>query len=189
MYLGAWWIDDLLTFTCNTHNPFSGTAQDADFDLTYRIYEDDTVVPILTGTMILFDPVNTDGFYEKKITLSAVNGFEAGKSYCIRIHATVGGIVAVLPPHFQIANFFPAGAIEYTYVVTDTATGLPIEGVEVWIATDALMANIVWKGETDVFGVARDLNNNKPWLDAGTYFFWLKKGDFSFTNPDTEIVS
>ena len=31
---------------------------------------------------------------------------------------------------------FSAGAIEYSYTVTNSVTGLPIEGVEVWFSTD-----------------------------------------------------
>ena len=84
---------------------------------------------------------------------------------------------------------FPAGAIEYTYTVTNSVTGLPIEGVEVWFSTDVEGANIVWAGVTDAFGVARDVLEAKPWLDAGTYYVWRQKTNYAFTNPAVEIVS
>jgi hypothetical protein len=87
------------------------------------------------------------------------------------------------------STIFPAGAIEFTYTVTDTVTLLPIEGVEVWISTDNPAVNIVWKGDTDAFGVAMDVNGNKPKLDAGTYYFWRQRAGYTFTDPDTEIVS
>lgn len=87
------------------------------------------------------------------------------------------------------ASTFPAGAIAFTYTVTNSVGGLPLEGVEVWISTDNPAVNIVWKGDTDAFGVARDVNGSLPMLDAGTYYFWRQLSGFIFVNPDTEIVS
>lgn len=81
------------------------------------------------------------------------------------------------------------GAIEFTYTVTDSVTTLPIEGVEVWITTDMAGLNVIWNGVTDASGIARDLDGYKPWLDAGTAYFWSQKTGYTFTNPDTEIVS
>ena len=81
------------------------------------------------------------------------------------------------------------GAIEFTYTVTDSVTGLPIEGVEVWFTTDAPGANIVWAGVTNAFGVARDVLDSLPWLDAGTYYVWRQKAGYAFSNPDVEAVS
>lgn len=80
-------------------------------------------------------------------------------------------------------------AINFTYTVTNSVTLLPIQGVEVWISTDNASANVLWRGYTDTFGVARDSNNNLPRLDPGTYYFWRAKVGFTFVDPDTEIVS
>lgn len=80
-------------------------------------------------------------------------------------------------------------AIEFTYTVTSSVTGLPIEGVRVTISTDIAGANMIWGGDTDVFGVARDDFAELPRLDPGTYYFWSQKGGFTFVNPDTEVVS
>ncbi|MDX1418095.1 MAG: hypothetical protein R3293_28090, partial [Candidatus Promineifilaceae bacterium] len=79
------------------------------------------------------------------------------------------------------------GAIEYTYTIDDGTN--PIEGVEVWISTDSGGSNIVWSGVTDASGIARASNDEKPWLDAGTYYGWAQKTGYSFTNPDTLTVS
>ena len=38
-------------------------------------------------------------------------------------------------------------------------------------------------------GTARASNDEKPWLDAGTYYGWVKKSGYSFSNPDTLTVS
>jgi hypothetical protein len=86
-------------------------------------------------------------------------------------------------------TIFPAGAINFTYTVTDSVTTLPIEGVEVWFSTDNPAVNIVWKGDTDAFGVARDVLGNLPALDAGNYFVWRQKAGYTFADPDTEVVS
>lgn len=102
MYIGSWKIDDLLTFSCTTHRFDTGNATDADFVPTYRIYEDETGTPILTGSMALLDASNTAGFYSEQITLSAANGFEKGKSYNIYITATVNSISGAINRFFQI---------------------------------------------------------------------------------------
>jgi hypothetical protein len=83
---------------------------------------------------------------------------------------------------------FPAGAIEYTYTVTDSFTLLPIEGVEVWVSTDLAGVNIVWAGVTNAFGVAQDVLGALAWLDPGTYYFWRQKTGYAFVNPDVEVV-
>lgn len=81
------------------------------------------------------------------------------------------------------------GAIEFTYTVTNSVTGLPLEGVQVWIATNITGSNVVWYGVTDAFGVLRDGNGGLPFLDSGQYFLWRQKGSFVFINPDVEQVS
>ncbi len=101
-YLGQWEIDDLLTFYANTHRFDTGAATDADSVPSYRVYEDETATPLLTGTMALLDSTNTAGFYSEQITLSAANGFEAGKSYSIYVSATVNSVVATMHHGFQI---------------------------------------------------------------------------------------
>lgn len=81
------------------------------------------------------------------------------------------------------------GAIAFTYTITNSVTLLPIEGVEVWITTDLAGLNVVWNGDTDSFGVARDDNGYLPWLDPGTVYVWAQRTGYTFANPDTELVS
>ena len=78
--------------------------------------------------------------------------------------------------------------IEFTYTLTDSVTGLPLNGARVQFATDAAMADIVWVGVTDAFGVARDADTNLPHLDAGTYYVRSRLSGYQFT-IDTEVVS
>lgn len=104
-YLGCFAIDDYLAFYCNTHTPATGAITDADAVPPYRIYEDEADTPILTGNMAKLDDANTVGFYSEQIQLTAGNGFEEDKSYCIRILPTVGGVSYALERTFQIGAF------------------------------------------------------------------------------------
>lgn len=113
MYLGSWKIDDLLTFTVNTHTT-AGVATDADSAPSYRVYEDETATPLLTGTMATLDAANTDGHYSEQITLSAANGFEKGKCYAIRIQATVSGVTGATVRNFQIEAEVDANTVSGT---------------------------------------------------------------------------
>lgn len=101
-YIGAWKVDDLLTFVVNTQVFATGVATDADGAPTYRVYEDETGTAILTGSMALLDSSNTAGFYSEQITLSAANGFEKGKCYSIYIAATVSSIAGATHRTFQM---------------------------------------------------------------------------------------
>lgn len=76
-----------------------------------------------------------------------------------------------------------AGTIQHTYTVTDSADGTPIDGVEVWVSTDAAGVNVIASGYTNSSGIVIFM------LDAGTYYFWRKRSGYNFTNPDTEIVA
>jgi len=102
LYIGSWKIDDYLTFVCNTHAPSTGAAKVADAVPSYRIYEDETTSPIVTGNMASLNPVNTTGFYSERIQLTTANGFERGKTYHVYISATVDGVSGTMSHTFQI---------------------------------------------------------------------------------------
>lgn len=93
-FLGAFYIDQAITFVCNTHK--NDASADADSAPSYRVYEDETATPILTGSLATLDASNTDGFYSEQITASTANGFEYGKCYTIRIAATVDAVVQAM---------------------------------------------------------------------------------------------
>jgi len=80
-----------------------------------------------------------------------------------------------------------SGSIEYTYTIDDGSN--PIDGAEVWISTDSGGNNVIWFGHTDANGIAKDSADVKPFLDAGTYYGWVQKAGYTFTNPDTLTVS
>lgn len=89
-----------------------------------------------------------------------------------------GGRLDLLLDNAQVAG---AGAVTWTYTVTDGAD--PIANVHVWVSTDAAGTNIIASGDTNASGVATF------YLDAGTYYIWSSKEGYTFTNPDTEVVS
>jgi hypothetical protein len=184
-------IGQNLTFTITTHDPATAALTDADAPPTYRVYERETGAPILNGTMALLDNAGTTGFYSEEIACTAANGFEDELSYNIYIEATVGGVTGGISFGFRavyVAAKSPS-AVAFTYTVTNSATGLPIEGVEVWVTTDAAGTNVVWNGDTDAFGVARDDGGNLPFLEPGNVYFWCQRAGFTFDNPDLEVVS
>lgn len=121
-------------------------------------------------------------------TLAAVNAIPGDVWDELLAAHTVAGSAGVAQAASGAVAVFPAGAIAYTYTVTDADTGLPVAGADVWFATDALHTNNVWRGSTDAFGVARDVYNNLPLLDAGTYFIRVQHVGYASLD-DTEIVS
>lgn len=84
-----------------------------------------------------------------------------------------------------------SGCINFTYTVTDGSSGLPLEGVQVWVTTDAAGTNIIWTGVTDTLGIARDDADDLPCLDAGSYFFFKQLSGFTDdqASGDLEVVS
>lgn len=83
-----------------------------------------------------------------------------------------------------------AGAVEFTYTVTDSVSGNPIEGANVWITSDLAGNNTLWAGTTNSSGIAVDANGNKPFLDPGTVYVWTQRaGYIPPTVPDTEVIS
>lgn len=87
------------------------------------------------------------------------------------------------------AATFPVGAIEVTFTVLNSITSQPIDGARVWISTDLAGTNTIWSGTTNAFGIAINVNNEKPFLNAGTYYAWIQDSGYTDTNPTTLVVS
>ncbi|MGV3613839.1 MAG: hypothetical protein ACO1SV_00770 [Fimbriimonas sp.] len=85
------YIDDVATFWTQLTDG-GGTAADATGTPGYRVYEETTDTPILVGDLAKQDDAGTTGYYRGQVVASAANGFEIGKSYCVRITATVAGV-------------------------------------------------------------------------------------------------
>lgn len=78
-------------------------------------------------------------------------------------------------------NATGGGAVLET--VTVTVSGLPRDGVEVWVTTDEAGLNLVANGVTDALGQVDFM------LDPGTYYVWKQLAGVNFTNPQTTVVS
>jgi hypothetical protein len=77
-----------------------------------------------------------------------------------------------------------AGAIEWPYTLTNSSTGLPIDGAEVWVSSDSAGNNIIASGTTDTSGEVTF------YLDAGTVYVWAKKSGYNIDDqPDMEVVA
>lgn len=75
------------------------------------------------------------------------------------------------------------GATPWSYTVTDSGTGNPIEGVTVWVTNDQGGANVIAKDATGADGSVTF------YLKPGTYYIWCQKTGYSFDNPDAETVT
>jgi hypothetical protein len=121
-------IGENLVFSITTHDPDTGVVTDADSAPSYRVYEDETITAILTGTMAKLDDANTTGFYTESIACTSANGFEDGRTYTVYVEATVGGDTGAICYGFKAHS----GAAEHTILglasipaaidVADTAT-------------------------------------------------------------------
>ena len=180
-------IGNNLKFTICCHDPDTGVLTDADVVPTYRVYEDETATAILTGDMATLDTANTTGFYSEIIECTTANGFEDGKTYSIYIEATVdsdtGGISYDFTAYTQLGTA-TAGAIEWTYTLTDSVSGALIDGAEIWVTSDSAGTTVLASGTTNSSGVVTFF------LDAGTIYVWAKKSGYNIDDqPDEEIVS
>jgi len=103
-YVGMIKLSSNLTVYCNTHTPSTGAAVAADAVPGFRVYEDLTTAPLLTGSFAAHDGANCTGFYSAQLAITTANGFEAGKSYCIRITGVVGGVTGVDILQFDVTT-------------------------------------------------------------------------------------
>lgn len=102
----------------------------------------------------------------------------------------VTGAGAVQQNLAYVVQQYNPQAIAFTYTVTNSQSGLPVSGVEIWITTDSAGLNIVLSGlTTDASGVARDSAGLLPYLDPGSYYFWRQRANYEFGAGDLEVVS
>jgi len=178
------------TFTKSTGQPATGeTLTDFDFYLTAVHRTTGATAVIWDGTQSADGEADNVGQYFKIYNAADLNTYH----YFAMIQYT--GATAMDSDYVYgglgagNVTIFPVGAVEFTYTLTDSVSGDPIAEADIWITTDLAGTNVIWRGTTDAFGIARDVNNNKPRLDAGTYYFWRQKAGYTFSDPDTEAVS
>ena len=106
------------------------------------------------------------------------------------IAVKVTGAGAVQQNLAYVVQQYTPQAIAFTYTVTNSQSGLPVSGVEVWITTDSAGLNVVLSGlTTDASGIARDGAGLLPYLDPGSYYFWRQRANYEFGGADLEVVS
>lgn len=181
---GPWYIDDTLTFTSNTHRFDTGAGTDGDDVPAYRVYENETSTPILTGSMAKLDDANTIGFYSEQITLSAANGFEVGKSYAIYISGAVNSVTATESHNFKVvassvtiatggiaSTSFASGAIDAAAIAANAigASELAQDAAQE-IADEVLNRDLAGGGSGNTRNVRNALRSlrNRQAISAGT---------------------
>jgi hypothetical protein len=113
-------IDDLIPVSMQVSQASTASEYDATGSPTYRVYEQLTDTPILTGSLALIDDANTVGFYGAEIEISAANGFEVGKFYVVRVAATVDSVDAAGIVERFVVRPVPVTLAEITTVVEDS---------------------------------------------------------------------
>jgi len=154
-YLGSWKLEDIIYVPAQTSAVTTGAAADADSVPTWRMYEDNTATPVTTGS---FTTLNSQtGFYIAAITLAAAIGYEKGKSYSLRVQATVNAVIGADVHNLQIeaevdsnsvsvtanahVSSMTAGAITANVFTANALAGQP---VTVNATAAAAIADSVW---------------------------------------------
>jgi len=159
-----------------------------------------------TTSVFITDLTETTDDHYNNMTIIFTSGALAGQARRIHDYAGATKTITVYPAFteapadddtFVILPLYhrtpSAGALEITYTVKedDEDTGDPIEGVSVWITRDEAGADVIWSGVTNSSGVLVDPidGTSKPFVDAGTFYFWRQKSGYTFVNPDSETFS
>ena len=82
----------------------------------------------------------------------------------------------------EVASIDGAGSVTCN-VYTRTGAGNPIDGVDVWITSDAAGTNVTAGTLT-----SDDAGLTTFYLDAGTHYLWRQLAGYMFTNPQTMTV-
>jgi hypothetical protein len=80
-----------------------------------------------------------------------------------------------------------AGALVWTYTLTDSVTGAAIADATVIITSDSAGANVLRTGVTNSAGVATFYF--APGDSGTTVYLWRTHAGYNFTNPDAEVLS
>ena len=135
-----------------------------------------------------------DGFYLFDVTAAECNGVTADffpesttnnvQVICAehnRYLLPQGGVATLNNQNTIISSLGGSGAVAKTVTITNGAS--PLDGVEVWVSTDAGGSNVVAGTlSTNSFGQVTFM------LDAGNYYVWTQLAGYNFTNPTSITV-
>ncbi len=133
----------------------------------------DTVLDTIAG-----DVVNVDGIIP--VAAGAIEAYILSD-----VIGADSDTLETLSDQLDVLGAGSGGTME-TYTVTDDVTGLPIDGVHVWVTSDIGGVNIIWAGYTNAAGMVNYYHD----LAAGTaVYLWRELAGYRFVNPDTETTS
>ena len=195
-YIGDFPQDQTIYHMWST-NAASGASATRSADGTIHVYKNvTTTTEVTTGITNVEDFDSLTGVHA--ITIVTTDAFYAPAcDYTVVLKAaTIDGQTVNSPIFsFSIENRTgspQAGALQITYTVyKEAAKTNVLAGCTVWITkANSSTAPVVFSGVTDTNGILVDtLGSSKPWLDAGTYYFWRECAGYTFSNPDTEVYS
>ncbi len=100
-------INKYIVFSVCTHNSISGASLNAVALPEYKVYEDETVSPIVNGAMAFLDgAANTIGFYTELLNCNADLGFESNKTYTSYIQANVASVIGSISYNWRVVNYY-----------------------------------------------------------------------------------
>ncbi len=194
-YIGDFPQDQTVYHLWST-NTDAGASVTRATDGTVSVYKDNGETQVTTGVTDDEDFDTTTGIHMCIIVTTNAWYAPAHDYFVVLTAATIDGQTVNTPLFsFSIENRTgspQAGALEITYTVyKEVAKQNVLEGCQVWITkTNSSSAPVVFSGVTDSNGILVDtLGSSKPWLDAGTYYFWRQMSNYTFSNPDTETFS
>jgi len=131
----------------------------------------------------LWETTEDDGEGTRKFTSDAISDVSVDTS-----GLATSAEIAALETHGDATWATGEGGVAGSGAVSTTVVcqvgGSPVDGVEVWVTTDAAGTNVVAgtittdsSGEVDFM------------LDAGDYYVWRKKAGINFSNPQDLTVS
>lgn len=146
-----------VTQRITTHNPTTGAAENASAAPQYSVYEDTTATAIVSVTCVTV--TGQTGAYTATYTVSAANGFEAGKFYNGEAVATVTSITGK-----KVYQTFMC----QTTAVTAGVANAHVAGVTVTTMTAGVTVTAIVTGIVNVSAVATALFQALGIMDMGT---------------------
>lgn len=132
--------------------------------------------------------IGSTGLYELPLTATELTPDDQKYPILIACHDAAGAqwddqaiIIRLFDRNIDDLDTLGAGSISWTITVDDGSN--PLDGVDVWITTDASGNNLVARGLTNALGQVTFM------LDAGTYYAWKQLAGYTFTNPQSFEVS
>jgi len=127
--------------------------------------------------------IGTSGIYKLTLTAEEMNADVVAIITKTTTEDAKSTATVIYTSPNQIGAAAGAGAITWTYTLTEEGTEDPIADADVWVTSDAAGTNVIASGKTDQYGKVTF------YLDAGTVYVWRQKSGWDFDNPDEEVIS